>query len=725
MLALLADMKSGEVGTAEIPAPVLGPGSLLVRTAFSAISAGTESSTVATSKKSLLGKALARPDLVKQVLEFAKTNGMKAAYQKVQSRLEVHSTLGYSCAGTVLAVGDEVSEFRPGDRVACGGQGLASHSEINCVPRNLAVKVPDGVPLDAACLTTIGAIAIQGLRQANVSFGENVVVIGAGLVGILTVQLARAAGCNVIAIDSNPYRAARAAESGASLGITASDPLLLEILKERTKYGADAAIVTASSDSTEPVELAARVLRDRGRIVVLGAVPLGVSRELMYAKELSLVLSRSYGPGRYDPGYEDLGNDYPIGYVRWTEQRNMEAFVQLLSAGGLKLDPLLELRVKIEHGAQAYEQIQRTGAYTAILEYASARDASFSPRPSRIEAKAPSDSVRVGCIGAGSFARSMIFPQLRSLDGVRLEAIAASSGSSAFSAQKTFRFHQAMQPQEVLDSPDIDAVFVLSRHNSHASYVVSALQKQKPIFVEKPLATSLAELGAIRDAYRKETEQNGSPFVMVGFNRRFSPAFDQIRQFFAGRQESMLIHIRVNAGCLPREHWVQQNGQGGRVVGEVCHFLDSIRYIASSDIVSVYARALPDGTRYSCDNLAIVVSLADGSVGNILYLANGDRSVRKEYYEVFSGGGVARLDDFKSLELIRNQKRKHLKCHQDKGHRNELQRTIDALRKRESSPISFADSIEVTAASFAVIDSLKCGLPVKLEGYLDAAEMPN
>jgi polar amino acid transport system substrate-binding protein len=717
MLAILADMNSGEVGTFEIPIPELRAGGVLVRTAFSAISAGTERATIETGKKSLVGKALARPDLVKQVLEFAKANGARAAYQKVQSRLDAVTSLGYSCSGTVLAVGPGVTELQPGDRVACAGQGYASHSEINFVPRNLVARVPEPIALDAACLTTIGAIAIQGLRQAKVSFGETVVVIGAGLVGVLTIQLARAAGCRVIAVDANLARAKQAVEFGASLGLTTADPSLSSKVEDFTKHGADAAIVTAGSSSVEPVELGARVLRDRGRIVIVGAVPLGVSRDLMYKKELSLVLSRSYGPGRYDPNYEQLGNDYPVGYVRWTEQRNMEAFLDFLSTGAVKLDSLLGLRYRIDQGATAYSEIQRSGAYTAIIDYDSAQAAISVASSASHESHEKSEKLRIGCIGAGSFARSVIFPHLRTLKDVELDAVATASGASALSAQKAYGFHRVQGAADLLSAQDVDAVFVLSHHDSHASYVVSALSKQKPVFVEKPLAIDSEQLDSIRKAYQVELDQGRSPFLMVGFNRRFSPAAEKIREFFGGRREPMVAHVRVNAGHLPREHWTQQSWNGGRIVGEACHFLDWTRSIVGSQISSVYASAIPDGARYHRDNVAIVVSFADGSIGNILYLANGDKSLPKEFYEVFCEGAVARLDDYQSLELIRNGKRQRVKCNRDKGHGKELELTLSAIREQSPSPIPFEELIEVTRASHAVVDSLNHGLPVRLQEH--------
>jgi predicted dehydrogenase/threonine dehydrogenase-like Zn-dependent dehydrogenase len=712
MLAILANMKTGDVGTFEVPAPELRAGGILVRTAFSAISAGTEINTIETGKKSLLGKAHARPDLVKQVVDFAKTNGIRAAYQKVQTRLDTVSGLGYSCSGIVLAVGEGVTEFQPGDRVACAGAGYASHSEINFVPRNLAAKVPESVSLEAASLTTIGAIAMQGLRQANVSLGENVVVIGAGLVGVLTVLLARAAGCRVIAIDANPSRAKQAMEFGASLGLSASEPSLSSKIIEFTKYGADAAIVTASSSSTEPVELSAQLLRDRGRIVVLGAVPLGVSRELMYRKELSLTLSRSYGPGRYDSNYEESGNDYPVGYVRWTEQRNMEAFLGFLSAEEEKVASLLRLQYRIEDGGQAYAEIQRLGAYTAILKYDSGRPADHVEVDNASALREKTEVLRVGCIGAGSFARGIIFPQLQALKNVQLEAVGTASGTSAFSAQKSFSFHRAEQPSAILADPNVDAVFVLSHHDSHASHVLSALSQRKAVFVEKPLAVSAEELASIQTAYQAELDRGRPPFVMVGFNRRFSPPSGEIHRFFSGRSEPMVVHIRVNAGYLPREHWTQNAPNGGRIIGEACHFLDWMRYIVGKNIVSVYARAIPDGARYNRDNVAVVVSFADGSVGNLLYLANGDKSLPKEYYEVFCEGAVARLDDYRSLELFRGSKRQPIKCNRDKGHKKELELTVNAMREGQTAPIAFEELVEVTAASFAVLESLSLGMPV-------------
>jgi len=712
MRALLTDRKSGEVSTYEVPAPELRPGGLLVRTHHSAISAGTERATLDLSSKSLLAKIKARPDLVKQVLEYARQNGVKAAYEKVQAKLDRLTTLGYSCAGEVISVGEGVHEFRTGDRVACGGGTYANHAEINFVPRNLAVRIPSQVPMAAASLTTIGAIALQGFRQAGVSIGETVAVVGAGLVGVLTIQIARAAGCRVAAIDLSHKRVQRAADFGAHFAIAADDPALVSSIKEFSRYGVDAAILTAATDSAEPAEMAAKILRDRGRIIVVGAVGMGVSRNNMYMKELSLALSRSYGPGRYDTQYEEGGIDYPIGYVRWTERRNMEAFLDLLTAGQIDVAPLLEHRYSIDEGAKAYADL-KNGLYTAILEY---NGASVAPERAvlAVVASRPriSDEVRVGCIGAGSFASSVIFPNLQSIKGVRLQSVATISGAGAASAQRAFKFQTAEQPSELLNNPNVDSVFVLTRHDTHAAETARALGAGKPVFVEKPLAIDRQQLDQLQQVYEGQLLAGRAPFVMVGFNRRFAPFTEKIRGFFAGRREPMVIHARVNAGFIPHDHWIY--AQGGRIVGEFCHFVDWARSLVGSPIESVAATGLPNGTQYASDNVAVTLKFADGSVANLLYLTNGDRSLPKEFFEVFCQGAIARLDDFRTLELARNGKLQKFKSTQDKGHRQELQLTVEAIRSGKPSPISFEELVEVSHATLLVQQALATRETIRL-----------
>ena len=712
MLALLTDRNSGRVSTYEIPPPELRPGGLLVRTQYSAISAGTERATLELSSKSLLAKMKARPDLVKQVIEYARQNGVKAAYDKVHAKLDTLTTLGYSCAGEVISVGEGVHEFRAGDRVACAGGTYATHSEINFVPRNLAVHIPSQVSTVAASLTTIGAIAMQGVRQANVGIGETVAVIGAGLVGMLTIQILRAAGCRVVAIDLSPQRVKCAAEFGAHLAMAATDPALPSSIKEFSRYGVDAAILTAATDSAEPAEMAAKILRDRGRIVVVGAVGMGVSRSNMYLKELSLALSRSYGPGRYDSQYEEGGTDYPIGYVRWTERRNMEAFLDLLATAQIDVSALVENRYPIEDGAKAYAEL-KNGSYTAILEYGCG-SAAPQRTASTVVAARPriAGELRVGCIGAGSFASSVIFPTLQSIKGVRLQSVATISGAGAASAQRAFKFDTAEQPAELLNNPNVDSVFILTRHDTHAAQTVQALQEGKPVFVEKPLAIDREQLNQLELEYAGQLQAGRAPFVMAGFNRRFAPFTEKIREFFAGRREPMLIHGRVNAGYIPHDHWI--HAQGGRIVGEFCHFVDWARSVIGCPIHSVTASGLPSNTQFAPDNVAATLKFTDGSIANLLYLANGDRSIPKEFFEAFCQGATARLHDFRTLELARNGKVQKLKGLQDKGHRRELQLTIDAVRDGKPSPIPFEELVEVTKTTFVVHEALASGQPIQL-----------
>lgn len=723
MKAVLEDVRSGTVMAYDVPNPELRPGGILVRTAFSAISSGTERATLDAGKKSLMGKAMSRPDLVRQVVDFARTQGIKAAYQRVQSRLDSLTALGYSCSGIVIAAGEGAQEFQPGDRVACGGAGYANHSAINFVLKNLAVKLPDGVGLDEAALTTIGAIAMQGLRQSEVKFGETVAVIGAGLLGVLTIQLAKAAGCRVIAIDLDPGRVERAVTFGADLGLLSGDPGTPSAVQEFSIYGPDVVMLTAATPSSEPIELAAAIARDRGRIVVVGDVGLGVSRSNVYLKELSISLSRSYGPGRYDVDYEEGGIDYPVGYVRWTEKRNMEAFVNFLAARRIDVARLIERRYPVEQAGSAYASIREPGSYTALIDYAVSEPAPASARaPTRGRAPRSSGEFKVGCIGAGDFARNVIFPSLRNRKGIILDSVATASGVKAQSACKSFGFSKAQTPHDLLQDAETDGVFVLSRHDSHSRYVAAALTNHKPVFVEKPLAVTEDQLEEIRCAYEAAKEQGRDPFLMVGFNRRFAPMTEKLCAFFAKRQEPMMINVRVNAGYLPLEHWAHRKEEGGRIVGEFCHFVDWARAVVDQPIQTVTAHALPDGSRYNRDNVVATLSFLDGSIANLAYVANGDRSVPKEYFEVFSEGRIGIINDFCALELSRNGKTTRTKSPRDKGHHREIQLTIEAMRNSEPSPIPFTQLVEVTKACFATHQSISTGQPVSLEH--DGSRMP-
>ena len=712
MRGILTNTETGEIGVHDIPVPETLAGGIVVRTHFSVISAGTERAKMELGEKSLLGKAMARPDLVRQVFDYARVHGIRDAYHKVRNRLDGLAPLGYSCSGVVLAAGPGVNEFRAGDRVACGGVGYANHSQVNFIPKNLAAAVPASVPLEHAAISTIGAIAMHGLRQAQVRFGETVVVIGAGLVGMLAVQLAKAAGCRVVAVDVNTERVRRAMELGAHEAFHAGDPRIVELVMGFSRYGADAALITASSRSSEPLELATRLMRDRARIVVVGDVGLEVPRALLYEKELSVVMSRSYGPGRYDPAYEERGVDYPVGYVRWTEKRNMEAFLNYLAMGAINIVPLIERQCALEEAPQAYEEIRQGRGYTVLIRYAAHRmETALVPSNNGqpVMRSRQEGTLRVGCIGAGGFARDVIFPQLRKIRCVKLEAVATATGVGAESARKVAGFRRACTPDELIEDPNIDAVFIATRHNSHAGYLLKVLKQNKPVFIEKPVCTLRQELVAIRQAYACQTQiSSRPPFVMVGFNRRFAPFSEKVKEFFESRREPMALQIRINAGYIPVSHWVQQSS-GGRVVGELCHFVDWARFVVGRRIVSVTTSGLPDGSKYNRDNISTTLGFEDGSIANLLYLANGDRGVSKEYFEVFCEGAVARLEDFRLLELSSNGRKRRFKTSQDKGHRKELELTTEAMVSGGvyASAIGFEELCEVTEITFQIEEALR------------------
>ncbi len=718
--------RSGELRVSDIPPPLLQPGGVLVQTEFSLVSAGTERAKVQTAQLSLLGKARARPDQVRQVLENAHQQGVAATYRKVLNRLEALEPLGYSCAGQVIAVGAEAREFQIGARVACAGGGYANHAEVNFIPSNLCVHVPDNVTLDAAAFTTVGAIALQGVRQAEVRIGEAVVVVGLGLVGLLTTQLLNAAGCVVIGFDLNAERCRRAEALGCAFAANEKQVLHDRVQQLTTGYGADAIILTAATKSNEPIELAGALAREKGRVVIVGDVGLGVPRAPYYNKELDVRLSRSYGPGRYDPDYEEQGNDYPYGYVRWTERRNMQAFLELVSRGSVQVAPLITHRFSIDEAARAYDLIEgKLGEpyLGVVLEYPTHKteQGTNGERPitlvkAETHSTLPSSSrVTLGVIGAGNFARDMLLPALRALPNVTLDTVVTHSGLSARSVADQFGFTRCdSEPQAILENPDINAVLIATRHDSHAALAASALRAGKAVFVEKPLALNEAQLELVLDAYNDAP----SPLLMVGFNRRFAPFTSELRNLFTPRAQPLVIHYRANAGKIPLTHWTQDKYQGGgRILGEVCHFVDWVQALVGARPIQVYARALPNGGVYNDDNVVITITYQDGSIGTILYAANGDKQMGKERIEVFGGGRMAVLDDWRTLTLGDGAKTKSHKArmNQDKGHAAELRAFVDAVIKSGSAPIPMRELVDTTRVTFAVLTSLQSGLAVPIE----------
>jgi polar amino acid transport system substrate-binding protein len=698
---------------------MLRPGGVLVRTAFSLISAGTERAKVEVARKNLLGKALARPDQVRQVLAAARQSGLAATYQKVRSRLDALSPLGYSLAGIVTAVGANVDGLAVGDRVACMGAGYANHAEVVFVPQRLCARLPDGVSYQAGTFGTLGAIALQGLRQAAPTLGETAGVVGLGLLGLLTVQLLRASGCRVVGVDVNAGRCELARQLGAEAATAPDDPALDALARRFGPAGLDALILTAATASSAPIELAARLARDRARVVVVGAVGLHVPRGPFYDKELTLRLSRSYGPGRYDPRYEEQGVDYPIGYVRWTEGRNLSAFLDLLAAGRVDTAPLATHKFALVDAEQAYALV--TGKTQepflgVLLDYGLPPEGAPAPLaegPVQVRPQASADGrVGVALLGAGSFAQSMLLPHLARQPGVRLRVVATRSGLTARSVAERAGFETCTaNMQAALADPAAGLVVIASRHDSHAALAAAALRAGKAVFVEKPLALSAAELAEVEAAHAAAI----APFLMVGFNRRFAPLLGELRQHLNAGGEPLALHYRVNAGYIPLEHWTQDPAiGGGRILGEVCHFVDLLAHVAGGPVVSVHAYTTPDGGRYRRDNLAAVLRFAGGSVGTLIYAANGDKDLGKERLEGFGGGRAAVLEDFHTLRLYGSGPARTRRAAPDKGHAAEMAALVRAVRAGEAAPVPLAEAAHATRVTFAIVESLETGAVVAL-----------
>lgn len=707
MLQAIQYQKTGELHVKELPAPELKPGMIVVRTAASLISAGTERTSVTTAQASMINKARTRPDLVKQAMDMVKKEGLMNTVEKIRTRLDSYKALGYSAAGVVVA--SACDGFAPGDRVACAGAGYASHAEVIAVPKNLAVKIPDGVSFEQAAFTTLGAIALQGVRQAKISLGESVAVIGLGLLGQLTVQLLKAAGCRVIGLDINESLFPAARQFGADAVANSSGGASQAIESFTRGIGADAVIITAGTNSNAPMELAIAASRKKGRVVVVGAVGMDIPRAGFFEKELEITISCSYGPGRYDPTYEEEGHDYPVAFARWTEGRNLEAILDLMAAGSLNVQPMITHRFPITEAGKAYDII--TGKTPEphigiILQYPE-RSESLVRTVQVHPAKAGSGALGVAYIGAGNFAQSYLLPPTQKA-GARMVAVATSTAVNARSVAEKFGFQQATTDVEaVLANPEVNAVFIATRHDTHGDYVARSLQAGKQVFVEKPLAINREELEKIR-----ELAEQGRDRVMVGFNRRFSKPLVDIRKMFANCGEPLAMMYRVNAGFIKPDNWIQAPAQGGRIIGEGCHFIDCMQFMTGgARPISVYAAAIGSSNTQvrNADNVSITIRFSDGSIGTLLYLANGDPSVPKEYFEVFGAGMTAIMQNFATVAISRGRKTKVEKYNGDKGHSEEVAQTIGAMKSGGPMPISFQSLHDTTIATIAALESLATG----------------
>ena len=715
MKQLLQNMKTGQTAVEEVPTPTPAAGQALIKVSASLVSAGTERMLVEFAGKSLVAKARSRPDLVKQVLEKVRREGLLVALDAAFNRLDQPMPLGYSSSGTIAALGDGMGGYKVGQRVACAGGGYAVHAEYNVVPQNLLTPLPDSVDFESAAFTTLGAIALHGFRLAQPQIGETVAVIGLGLLGLLTAQIAAAAGCRVLGIDVNPQRIALA----ASLGLEAvlRDQAVDSAQAYTGNRGFDNVIICADTSSNDPVELAAIIARDRARLVATGAVGLTFPRKIYYEKELSFINSRSYGPGRYDTSYVVNARDFPLGFVRWTEGRNFEAVVDLLASGKLKIAPMISHRFPIEKAADAYEIItgkKKEPFLGVLLVYP--QDVSSVPVtrvtfPAHINKLEP-DTVKLGVLGAGLFANATLLPALKALKELELVGIASAGGLHAQSSAKKFGFAYATSSDdEILNDPEINTVAILTRHDLHAGLVVQALQSGKHVFVEKPLAVTAEQLDAISQALNV----NNQTLITVGFNRRFAPLTRRLQAFLADRSEPLFMHYRINAGYIPLNHWTHDPDRGGgRIIGESCHFVDFLTCLAGAAPLSVSAIALPDNGRYHEDNASMTFAFPDGSVGVVDYLANGDKSFPKERFEVFCGGRIAVLDDFRRLELLHAGRRRVLKGAQDKGWKDEWLAFTDAIRTGGQPPIPYEQLFGVTKATFAAVQALREGQKISI-----------
>ena len=729
MKQVFQDARNAEITVEEVPAPKLLAGCVLVRTAASLVSAGTERASSEFAGKNLLQKARMRPDLVRDVLNKISRDGLMAAASAVRSRLDQPSALGYSSAGTVIAVGEGITDISAGDRVACAGAGHAVHAEFACVPRLLVAKIPsESVSFDEAAFTTLGAVALHGVRNADAKLGDVVAVIGLGLLGQLTVQILKAGGCCVLGMDISSERANLALRLGADAVSTSTSDFHDLCLQRSAGHGADSVLIAAQSASNDPVNLAGAVARHRAVVVAVGTVAMDIPRRTFYDKELDFRVSRSYGPGRYDTAYEQKGIDYPIGYVRWTETRNMEAFLKLLADHKLDLQPLITHRFPIARSRSAYDLItgKTPEPFLGVL-VSYPQDASVD-RHVRLVTEprvVAHPSIRIGLLGAGGFATRTLLPAMKRVRGIEMMVAGAATGAHARHAAQKFGFHSCTTDEkEVFNNSEVNTVVVATRHHLHAGQVIAALRSGKHVFCEKPLCLNEAELKEIVAAHRDAA----SALLMVGFNRRFAPLAIRMKDFVRGAREPLAIHYCVNAGFIPADHWLNDPLQGGgRILGEACHFVDFLCFLTGSSPVEVEARSLPNPGRYSNDNVVCTLRFGDGSLGTISYLANGDGGFSKERIEVFGGGKVAILDDFRRLELHGDSKKSVFRSRftQDKGHRGEWEAFVAAIQTGAESPIKIDEIVNTMLATFALEESRCLGQAFRVREFFPSDVAPH
>jgi predicted dehydrogenase/threonine dehydrogenase-like Zn-dependent dehydrogenase len=709
MKQVLQSLRNGETTVANVPCPAAAPGALLIGSSVSLISAGTERMLVDFGRSSLIDKVRQQPDKVRQVLEKMRTDGVVATLEAVQSKLDQPLALGYCNVGRVLEVGAGVEGFAVGERVVSNGK----HAEAVVVPKNLCARIPDGVDDESAAFTVLGAIALQGIRLIQPTLGEVVVVSGLGLIGLMAVQILRANGCRVLGVDMDAGRLALARQFGAECVDLSrgEDPVAAAMAFSRGR-GVDAVLLTASTSSSEPVAQAAHMCRKRGRIVLVGVTGLELSRADFYEKELSFQVSCSYGPGRYDPAYEDKGQDYPVGYVRWTEQRNFEAVLDLMASGALDVKPLVSHRYTVDEAGKAYDLLasgapslgillrypEREGEAASRLRARTVSLAAAGPASAAVPKPATDIATILGVIGAGNYAGRVLIPAFKRAGATLHTLVSAGGVSAAYHGGKQGFEQASTEAASVLADPAIGTVVVATRHDSHAGYVCRALESGKHVFVEKPLAVSEDQVAEIEARLART-----SHLLMVGFNRRFAPQVVKMHELLGGIREPKAFVMTVNAGAIPAEHWTQDaEAGGGRIVGEACHFIDLLRHLAGAPITSQHVAAIRGGTG-PVDRVTITLGFADGSIGTLHYLSNGHRAFPKERLEVFAAGRVLQLDNFRRLKAYGWPGFSSMNLwRQDKGQNACAKAFMDAVRAGGPSPIPPDELLEVARVTIAV-----------------------
>ncbi len=712
MLQISQNLKNGKVELVDVPIPSCKKNGVIVKTIFSCVSMGTESMKVRTGKMNIIQKAKEKPEQVKQVIDTVKQLGVISTYRKVMNKLDSLSPLGYSLSGIVVETGSNVNTLKIGDKVACGGGNYATHSEFNYIPENLCVKLKDNTNMKYASMATIGAIAIQGLRQANLQFGETVGIIGMGLIGQLMLQISKATGFKVLAIDIDKERVELSLKHGASRGAILGEDNLKEISLDMTEgFGLDAVFLASSTKSNGPVEIIPEIIRDRGRVVDIGITNLDIPWQPYYDKELNIFMSRSYGPGRYDPLYEEHSIDYPISYVRFTEQRNMRTFIDLVESEKMDLDYIISKEIDFSESDKFYNNLsdEKNKYLSVVFKYKKEDIDLKSERTLISDKKSEPKKIVVGCIGAGNFAKTMLLPELKKIKDLSFYYLSTSTGISAKDSMKKFNFYKiTTDPQELLKDENVNLLMILTRHSTHSKYVIEGLKRDLFVYTEKPLCIDEVELKEIENIYKKSKGD-----IFVGYNRRFSPYILKMKDFFEKIEQPKHIYYRINAGYLEKTNWYNDFEEGNRFIGESGHFVDTCLFLINKKPIALYATYIGLGRtdEKNKDNISLTIDFEDGSVANILYYTFGDKSLPKEYIEISSGMQTAILENFKKLVFYKKGSAKKINIlSSGKGHKEEMFYLSDILLGKKKNPFSFEYLKTVSLITFKAIESANKGV---------------